>query len=219
MSGPYAYPDPHYAPGWVPPRPATDGVSIAALVTGVFGLGPVAVVLGLIGVRRTRGGARSGRGLAVAGIVLGGVGTLVWAALAALGIGTVLASRPLPSDVQRPVTARAVQLVTGNCLAQLPPDGRVDQVRVVPCADEHVAQVVTSYDFGDGATWPGEAQASARVAATCDLTADEQEQGLRMVAWAPTARSWARGDRTGLCVAVLPEPATGSLLAGGAGAD
>ncbi|WP_282944921.1 DUF4190 domain-containing protein [Cellulomonas endometrii] len=192
-------------------------MSVAALVTGVLGLGPVAVVLGLVGVRRTRAGALRGRGLAVAGLVLGGLGTLAWAALAAAGIGTALASRPLPPDVAAPVDARAVQLVTGNCLAELPEDGPVDRLRVVPCADEHAAQVVSAYEFGADAAWPGAAEAAARVAAGCDLTAAEQERGLTMVAWSPTERSWAAGDRTGLCVAVTAEPGTGSLLGGTAG--
>jgi hypothetical protein len=191
-------------------------VSVAALVTGALGLGPVAVVLGLIGWRRTRPGALRGRRLAVAGLVLGALGTLAWLALAALGVGTALASRPLPSDVTAPVDARAVQLVTGNCLAEPPQDGPVDRVRVVPCADEHAAQVVSSYEFGRDAAWPGAAEAAARVAAGCDLTAAEQEQGLRMVAWAPTERSWSAGDRTGLCVAVAPAPGSGSLLDGSA---
>jgi hypothetical protein len=217
MAGQFAYPDPYYAPGWTSPRPRTDGVSIAALVTGVVGLGPVALALGLAGLRRTRAGVRGGRGLAVAGVVLGGVGTLVWLALIGLGVGTALASRPLPADVASPQDAHAVQLVTGNCLAGLPADGTVDRVRVVPCADEHAAQVVTSYEFDAAAPWPGAQAASDRVAAACDLTEQEQADGLRMVAWAPTERSWAGGDRTGLCLAVPPTPGTGSLLGSSAG--
>lgn len=220
MADRYAYPEPFYAPGWQDPRPRTDGVAVAALVTGVVGLGPVAVVLGVLGLRRTRPAGspgsrgRRGRGLAVAGLLLGVVGTLAWAALVAVGVGTSLASRPLPPDVDAPVDAHAVQLVAGSCVAELPPDGAVDRVRVVPCADEHAAQVVTTYDFGAGATWPGAAEVTARVHAACTLTEAEREQGLRMVAWSPTEASWARGDRTGLCLAVPPEPVTGSLLDG-----
>lgn len=212
MADPYAYPEPYYAPGWGPPPAATDGVSVAALVTGVLGVGPAALVLGVLGLRRTRGGARRGRGLAVAGTALGAVGTLAWAALLALGVGTALATRPLPADVAEPVDARAVQLVTGSCLAELPADGPVDRVRVVPCADVHAAQVVTEYDFGRDASWPGRDAAAARVSAACELTAAEESAGYRMVAWSPSASSWARGDRTGLCVLVPPSPEAGSAL-------
>ncbi|MFB9953655.1 DUF4190 domain-containing protein [Cellulomonas denverensis] len=53
-------------------------MSIGALVTGVLGGGVIALVLGILGLRRTANGARRGRGLAIAGTVLGGVGILVW---------------------------------------------------------------------------------------------------------------------------------------------
>jgi len=217
VTDPYGYPEPFYAPGWAPPRPRTDGVAVAALVTGVLGTGPVALALGLVGLRRTRPGAaepRRGRGLALAGVLLGALTTLAWVALVAVLVGSAAAQRPLAGDVAAPVDAHAVQLVPGSCLADVPDDGPVDRVRVVPCADAHAAQVVSSYAFEPGAGWPGAAEASARVEASCDLTAAEREQGTRMLAWAPSEASWARGDRTGLCVAVPPAPVTGSMLDG-----
>jgi hypothetical protein len=210
----FAYPDPYYAPGWAPPPPRTDGVAVASLVTGVLGLGPVALGLGIAGLRRTRPGGLRGRGLAVAGVVLGVVGTLAWLATVAVAVVTAAATRPLAADVAAPVDAHAVQLVTGNCLGELPADGRVPRVRVVPCADAHAAQVVTSYDFGD-VPWPGADAAAQRVAAACDLTDAERAEGRRMVAWSPTEASWARGDRTGLCLVVAPAPPAGAAAAGG----
>ncbi|WP_179951029.1 DUF4190 domain-containing protein [Xylanimonas oleitrophica] len=62
----------------------TDGVSIAALVTGVLGLGVVPVVLGIVGLNRVRNTGRQGKGLAVAGIVLGGISIVVGAFLVVL---------------------------------------------------------------------------------------------------------------------------------------
>ncbi len=210
---PYAYPDqPFYAPGWQPPRPRQEPLAVAALVTGVLGLGPVAVVLGAVGLHRVRARARRGRGLALAGLVLGIVGTLAWAALAAVTVGTALASRPLPGDVTEPRDAHAVQLVTGSCLADLPATAQVDQVRVVPCAGEHRAQVLTAYAFDDDQAWPGDAEVVARTSAACTLTDEERATGLRLVAWSPTEGSWAAGDRTGLCLAVSDRPTTGSML-------
>ncbi|QAY64902.1 DUF4190 domain-containing protein [Xylanimonas allomyrinae] len=73
------------APGGNPPaRRPTDGWSVASLVTGLLGLGPVAAVLGFVGVRRTRDALRRGRGMAVTGIVLGLVGTIVGIVFVAL---------------------------------------------------------------------------------------------------------------------------------------
>ena len=54
-------------PAWRP----TDGFSIAALVTSLLGFNVIAIVLGIIGLNRTKNGAMSGRGMAIAGIVIG----------------------------------------------------------------------------------------------------------------------------------------------------
>lgn len=85
---PYQPSAPTYAPGApvYPPsgRPAPyapmasgpytrpwDGVSIAALVTGLLLMPPAALVLGSLGLGRTRRGVRKGRAMAVAGLALG----------------------------------------------------------------------------------------------------------------------------------------------------
>ena len=68
-----------YSPGQYPgPPPAstTDGVSIAALVTGILGMGLIPIVLGVLGLRRTKQNGTQGRGFAIAGIVLGGLAIL-----------------------------------------------------------------------------------------------------------------------------------------------
>lgn len=64
------------APPPPPPRdPDSDGVSLAAFITGLLSLGPVPLVLGIIGYERSR--RRGGRApwMAITGIVLGAVST------------------------------------------------------------------------------------------------------------------------------------------------
>ncbi|GIG53556.1 DUF4190 domain-containing protein [Demequina activiva] len=74
----YGTPTPYYgAP--TPTSTGTDGVSIAALVVGILGGSVIAIILGAIGLRRTAGGIRGGRGLAWAGLILGILGTIAWA--------------------------------------------------------------------------------------------------------------------------------------------
>jgi Domain of unknown function (DUF4190) len=80
------YPPPDYLGGWGPgqpaPRPGTNGLAIASLITAFTGFlccigSIVAIVLGTIAldqIKRTREG---GYGLAVAGIVLGAAGLVV----------------------------------------------------------------------------------------------------------------------------------------------
>ncbi|MDM8084337.1 septum formation family protein [Cellulomonas cellasea] len=208
-------PEPYYAPGWHPPRAPLDRWSVASVVAGALMTGPVAIALGVIGLRRTRAhGSRGGR-LALVGIGLGVVGSL---AIAAVAVGvqlTAAATRPLPLDVDAPRDAQAVQLVTGHCVDPLPAGGDVDDVTVTPCDQPHAAQVVTEYRFDRAAVWPGQQAADRRVWAACTLTPDEVAAGVRAVAWAPTEQSWKRGDRTGLCLATVDGGGlTGSFLDG-----
>ena len=180
-------------------------------------LGPVALALGLVALRRIATHGTRGRGLAVAGVVLGAVGTLALVGVVVAGLLTAQAQRPLPADVTSARDAHAGQLVTGSCVGELPADGSVGVVRVVPCAQEHEAQVVTQLDFDPDAVWPGQAAADARVARACVLDASEVAAGVRPVTWAPTEQGWARGDRRGLCLAVVDGGGvTGSFLDGSA---
>ncbi len=213
---PYAYPDePFYAPGWGPPRTRREPAAVAALTTGILLLGPVPVVLGLLALRRTRVRGTRGRGAALAGLVLGTVSTIGWLTLTVTLLATSAATRPLAADLDAPRDAHATQLVTGSCVATLPSDGAVDHVREVPCDTEHAAQVITDYEFEAGAPWPGDDAVVARVTGACALNDAERDAGLRTVVWTPSERSWAQGDRTGLCLAG-PEDGTmtGSLLDG-----
>jgi len=194
----------YYAPGWQPPKAPVDGVSVAALVTGVLALGPVALVLGIVGLYRTTKRGTRGRGLAVTGIVLGILASIAWVVLAVVVVVTLWQTRPLPADVSEARDAHVGQLVVGNCVATLPADGHIDTVHVVPCAQDHEARVSSEYDFPDDATWPGQSEVDARVARACVLTEQEQAAGDTVVTWAPTQDGWDSGDRTGLCLVKSP---------------
>ncbi|MDO8143481.1 septum formation family protein [Isoptericola sp. 178] len=125
---------------------------------------------------------------------------------------------PVAADVTAPETVNAVQLVLGSCLAEAPTDGAVGRVEVVPCGEPHAAEVVGRTDASADAVWPGADEAAARTARGCtpDLLgpqarADDSTR-VELVVWAPSEESWAAGDRTGLCVAVVDGTRTGSLL-------
>lgn len=79
-------------PPVVPAALGNDGLAVPALVLGLLGItcfslaAPVALVLGIVSLRRIGRSGAEGRGLAIAGIVLGAVGTVLFvAALAFLG--------------------------------------------------------------------------------------------------------------------------------------
>ena len=84
---------PHGADGGPDPRP-TDVVSIVGLVLA-FLLAPVGLVVSIIGLVRTAGGRRKGRGFAIAGVVVSVVLTL--AAVAAV-VGLVSVARYASED-------------------------------------------------------------------------------------------------------------------------
>jgi len=190
-----------------------EPLAVWSVVAGVLLVGPVALVLAVLALRRIARRGTRGRGLAITGAVLGALATLGLVAGVGVSILTGVAARPLPADVRTPRDAHAQQLVTGNCLDPLPTDGQVDTVHVVPCADPHTAQVVTAYAFDDDTLWPGQENADARVARSCVIEQAELDAGVSAVTWAPTQESWARGDRTGLCLAVVEGGSvTGSFL-------
>lgn len=65
-----------YPGGGEPAGQKTDGVSIAAFVTSLVCCAPVGLVLGIVGMRRTKDGQRKGRWAAVTGLILGILGTI-----------------------------------------------------------------------------------------------------------------------------------------------
>lgn len=85
--GGYGAPYGGFPGGSEPQPPKTDGVSIASFVlsllccTGLIGL-----ILGFVGLKRTKGGQRKGRGFAIAGIVLGVLSLFVVAGVVVFGV-------------------------------------------------------------------------------------------------------------------------------------
>ena len=57
-----------------------SGLSIAALVTGILGLGIVPIILGAIDLSKIKNGEASvnGKGFDIAGLVLGGLAIIGW---------------------------------------------------------------------------------------------------------------------------------------------
>nr|WP_237728007.1 septum formation family protein [Cellulomonas sp. APG4] len=117
------------------------------------------------------------------------------------GLGT----RPL-GEVEAARQANARQLAPGHCVEQLPPDGVVDRVTVVPCAEPHEAEVVASLELDDG-DWPGAREVRRTVERYCEMDAAQLEAGHRAVVWTPGEEGWGQGDRTGLCLAQAPQGA------------
>jgi hypothetical protein len=102
-----------YVYGGAPQR--TNGPAVASLVLGVLGCIPfltglLAILLGIIGIRKSRDPSVGGKGLAIAGLVLGIVSVLGWS-----GFGSVLGYAYLESRPAGVVAQQFLQDVsTGN---------------------------------------------------------------------------------------------------------
>jgi hypothetical protein len=119
--GPPNYP-PYVPPGMpgpggysLPPTTKTSGAAVASLVCGLimcvpFVTGLVAIITGIVGISTTSNPAVKGRGMAIAGLVLGLLSVAFWAICG--GTGAVLYQHAQP---QRAVARQYVSdLVAGN---------------------------------------------------------------------------------------------------------
>ncbi|HWS92230.1 MAG TPA: DUF4190 domain-containing protein [Mycobacterium sp.] len=89
--GGYGYPPP--GPGYPPPRRGgTNGMAVASLVCSLFGwlclIGPIlGLIFGFIALNQIKQTGQGGRGMALAGIIIGGI-----LAAIIIGLGTLRAA-------------------------------------------------------------------------------------------------------------------------------
>lgn len=134
------------------PGSSTDAVSVAALVTAALCCtGPIAIVLGIIGIVRTQAGQRRGRWMAVVGLIGGILATLMLGGLAALGIWFG----------QQSVTIDNAE--TGQCV-DIQDDGETVLMFKKDCTEAHDGEIVHVGEY-DEAT--DAATGSALNAAVC----------------------------------------------------
>lgn len=223
-SNPYAHrpavvpPPPSQEPAVLPQiqRPPLDAVSLASVITGALALGPVALGLGIAGLRRTSTKWLRSTRIAGIGIGLGVAGTLAWLGLglaAALGAFSGPSLDARPGDATSPRTVHASALAVGNCVQTLPPQQVVGEVTQVPCATDHLAQVVAVVNLPDQA-YPGQTEALTLGTQACEaapLPATDSNWLLWPVV--PSEAAWSGGVRTGVClVRSLAGPVTTDLV-------
>ena len=95
-------PVPGYTPGGMAPPPRSNGPAIASLVLGILGCIPyitglLAILFGIIGLRRSGDPYASGKGMAVAGLVLGIVSVVLWSTCLGFGAWAYVQSGPARS--------------------------------------------------------------------------------------------------------------------------
>ena len=81
VGGPSGAPAGGPVPGqYFPPPPKTNGLAVASLVLSLLCLSPLALILGIVSLNQITksNNTEGGKGLAIAGVVIGGLGSLGW---------------------------------------------------------------------------------------------------------------------------------------------
>jgi Septum formation len=195
-----------------------DAVSVASVVAGALGTGPIALALGLVGLRRTTRSYRRSPRIAATGVVLGSIGTIalvVVGIVAGLGGFSSGGGTSEPGDVAEPRAVHSSLVAPGNCVEFLPAQQEVGEVTLVPCATEHVAQALTTWEVDD-ATYPGPDAVLRAATSVCeDELTTRGLDGDAYLAWSfvPTPQGWDAGERTATClVRSSGAPLTADLL-------
>lgn len=235
---PYGFPAPP-GPGYGyggPVEPPVEGLATASLATSVGGLlvlaglpGPVGVGLGIGALRRIRRHGTRGRGLAIAGVVVGAVSTLVFVGLVCLAIWGWSADSDvtgglLPDEELPDYTMRA-DLVAGDCLREYPASWDLGTADPVDCGEAHAMEIVAVLPLTgpvDSFTSPADAgydlafdRCAERIHRSAPGLVDE------WTVWTdvsfPHPDDWADGATTAYCAVATELPdLRGSVLDGSA---
>ncbi|MFE9425040.1 DUF4190 domain-containing protein [Kitasatospora sp. NPDC006697] len=196
---PQAFPPfPAYPP---PVRPSTNGLAVTSLVTGIICcFWPAAIGFGIASLVQLKKRHQAGRGLAIAGLVLGVLGGLLSAGAA---FELVRHAKPMVS---------AFTLRPGDCFKTTPSLTGAMATKV-PCTELHDGEVSGAVRLS-GATFPGSGVVEGETAKLCAGSKDAyvmdrwtQSPWLSQHQWAPqTAGDWNRGGHMSICYLVDRDP-------------
>ncbi|MFD0151368.1 DUF4190 domain-containing protein [Streptomyces sp. NPDC055721] len=210
-AGPYGPPGAPGAPGIGPygqPKRSTNGLAVASLVSGIVCcLPPLGLILGLIALPQIKKKDQAGKGLAVAGIILSVVSSLLLTiGLVTGGIGSAVDGfKEGVEEASR--TKSPFELRTGQCFGD---DGKREKyatdVEIIDCAKPHDGEVSGKFKLTGYDKWPGETEVETVGEKRCETI----NSAYALDTWAvpadvwvyyymPSRESWRLGDRTVIC--------------------
>ncbi|WP_327639481.1 DUF4190 domain-containing protein [Kribbella sp. NBC_00482] len=196
----------------------TNGLATAALVTGLGGFvigvsAPVAIGLGIAALVQISRRPQEGKGMAIAGLVMGALVTLGYTLLIVLviALGTssddsYSAPDPVSSSNSGP-TAYVDELTVGECFDE---GSEEDEVVRQPCADAHDGEVVAIVSL-PGTTYPGDSAINKAADRACAppfgtyVGKSRDQSELYLDWWTPSKGAWDDGDHRVLCAAFGPD--------------
>jgi hypothetical protein len=209
-------------------------MAIASFVLGLLGIVGISAILGIalgiVALRRIGRTFQRGKGLAIAGIVLGSVWLVLAAAvagLASLSSSSTPASQPgattAPSAGASSQTVDPFSLVAGDCFDNpTATPGQVQHLTSVvqtPCNQAHNAQIFATFKVsGSMFDYPGSAKLRSIAGSGCaarakaSLNRSKLTNSMTVRFLFPLDSSWLGGRRTISCIVYNPTPTLNSSL-------
>ncbi|MFI7060591.1 DUF4190 domain-containing protein [Kribbella sp. NPDC050124] len=223
-----AFPTP-YGYGYPGSGGGNNGMAIGSLATGIGGFcvpiaAPVAVGLGIAALVQIKKRGGDGKGMAIAGLVLGGLTTIGWLLylllIVVLGVFGATSDddyygAPEPSSTYSTPTTFIDDLAVGECFDEADEE---DEVVRRPCADLHDAEIIAGVTLPDG-PYPGDREVDRAGEQACTtefakyVGSTVKTTELEWDYWTPTRQLWNSEDRLVVCAAYGPDfdQLTGSI--------
>jgi hypothetical protein len=172
-------------------------------VLSILGVGLLGLIFGIIALGKTKAGGQRGRGIAIAGIVISVLGSLIWVAI-------IVAAIMSPTHSTSALSAKV-----GDCWADVPSGIHVSRVNTTSCDRPHSAEVVGVLTMPDG-SFPADSvfrdykqKCSDALASYSSTAMDDSNVSLSVMP--PSEESWKTGDRDMVCIATFSSQRTGSI--------
>jgi hypothetical protein len=203
-------------PGYQPPlEQRTNGFAIASLVFGIISGILLAVIFGIIALVQIPKKNQKGKGMAVAGLILAGLWTLLWVAVI-VAVVVTSADRDSSGEITESGDVSAFPLRVGDCLNDIEESASITSLPAVLCDQPHEAEVFGMFDLPEG-DYPTDeelvAQADAGCANQMAMYAPEamNDPTIGFFYIYPLQQAWP-ADREVVCLAISSEGTmTGSL--------
>lgn len=182
----------------------TSRLAIAALVTGLLGMVPVATGLAIGALVRAGRRGERGRGLAVGGLVA----SAAWVVAGVVGLVALGSLLVVDRDGSGRVTGEDKMvtgaLQVGDCFNGFQGENVPRLVTAVPCTRPHEGEAVAKLRI-PGREYPGDAEVEKRADHGCDLKTEHLWKSryaadLQPYVFFPSRSSWTLGDREVVCL-------------------
>lgn len=202
--GPPGYGPGGYGPGYAAP-PKQDGFAVAGFILSLLGGSVLAIIFGIMGIRRTRDGRAKGRGMAIAAVVIGPI----WLVLQIVGAVYALKAGP------------ASTYAVGDCVRISADGGELDDgtaptLPEVACSTSHGGEVYAAKDL-PGDSYPGVEEIETTADAFCAAEFERfvglpvEQSELTYYYLYPRGVGWRAGDHEVVCLVISPVDVTGTL--------